>query len=364
MGVWAAAELARRADPLHAPVVLLEAASFEARLPASTTLLPGLVEDGPLRPALVDGARAVSQFELHTGRGIGFGRPGLLRLGSGSSTAEELRTPAFRLGLDAATLGRADWHPEAGLFDPARLQAEVLGLGRTHGLVTRPGVTALALSRTKDRIDGVETDRGPIAAERILITDPEVAARLLPESKLGVESCERHELRFASRLFEAPGAALGTIQGSTQELFDVGPNPEALEAFFGADEPLEYPHPALVSEDLEVLPDALACELVVVPRQGLWSPELRTKLARLAPVFTALGEPVSERRVRICCGPAGLPLVGELEPGLFVALGLGLREAQLAAGFAPGLAALMRGEPVAAFDPEALAPRATRRARS
>jgi len=363
MGAWVAAEAARRADPLRAPVVLLEAGGLEAVAPAMATVTPGREEDGPLRPALIDGARVLEQFEVNVGRGIGFGRPGWVQL-DGSAPGHDMKAPAFALGLEESDLATASWNREAGLFDPARLHTEVLSLGRTRGLVTRPGTHVEQIRSEGGQTIGLETDRGRFDAEIVLITDPEVAHRLLPELASRLRTKDRFELRFKSNLFETSMSPVGTIRGSAQELYDMGTDPESLDAFFGGGESLEYPHPAVSTDHLDIFPDALSSELVV----GSWEPsnitKLRTELAAIALVFRDLGAEGKSRRISITSESSGVPLVGEVAPGLFVALGLGLRAAQLAAGLAPGVVALMHKEPVAAFDPGLLAPGATRRGQS
>ena len=365
VGAWVASELARRADPLRAPVVLFEAGPLEDCAPARVPLVGGSAEDGPLRPALVDGARAIEQFETLVGRGIGFGRPGWLLLGVGASDGGDLSAPAYSLGMDESALEGALWLPDAGTFDPVRLHAEVLGLGRTRGMVTRQGVRVEALVRdASGRIIGLETSRGSVEVEAVLIADPAAASRLAPGLGFIFETSERPEVRLRSPLFAGPHAPLGSLRGSSHELFEVAADPESLDAFFGAGEALEFPHPALSTADLDVMPDALMGELVVAAAGAIDLAGLRGRLAQLASVFGELGEPSLERRVVLTMTPSRRPVLADLGGGLFVGLALGLHEAQLAAGLAPGLVALLHGEPVAAFDPAAFAPGPTRRERS
>lgn len=364
MGVWAAGELSRRADSLHAPVVLLEPGSFEKRAPATALVVSGKPSDGALRPALIDGARALEQFEVSVGRAIGFGRPGVLSLGAGTSSEGELRLPAHALGLDAKGLLPAEWQPLAASFDSSRLHTEVLSLGRTRGLVTRPGVAAESLVFEGGRLVGLETSRGRFKTDTVLISDPVVAARLLPEENFALEFHDRYELRLPSALFETSQQPYGVLRGSVQDFFKAGSQSKPMDVLWGSEEALEYPHPALFSGPLGVFPDALSCELIVTTDQLPDLVKLRKHLADLAPVFQKLGEVSSTRQIPIVTRREGNPVIGQIEEGLFVAFGLGVREAQLAAGLAPGLAALMHGEPVAAFDVDAFAPQPTHRERS
>jgi glycine/D-amino acid oxidase-like deaminating enzyme len=365
VGAWVASELARRADPLHAPVVLFEAGHLEDVAPAWALLIAPDALDGALRPALADGARALAQFETLVGRGIGFGRPGWLRLGAGEPGGQDLSKPAFAFGLEAAAIEGAAWAPDAGLFDPQRLHAEVLGLGRTRGLVTRASTCVEALIRDAGgHVVGLETSRGRVDAEKVLVVDAAAAERLVPELAPPLESSDRAEIRLGSPLFEGAHALLGTARGSTHDLLDLAADPESLDAFFGAGEALEFPHPCFSVEGLDVWPDALTGELVVAACADSLPADPRPRLAELASVFRELGAPTPPRLIRISTTASGRPLLGELGGGLFAALGLGLHEAQLAAGLAPGLVALMHGEPVAAFDPAAFALEVIRRGRS
>lgn len=374
IGAWAANELARWADPLRAPVVLFHEGDLASAAPATACLEPGEPRDGALRPTLIDGERAIAQFEVQIGRGVGFGRPGLLRLGgSGRGSEAGQRAPAHlahELGLAREALEAATWSERAGLCDAERLHLEVLSLARTRGAITRPGVTveALRLDPRTGAVVGIETSQGFCEVSQLLVADPKIAGRLVPDLARGLQTSERLEVHWAA---PALGAAQGTAgpKGGLAELFELGADPESLETFFGAGEELEYAHCCLVQQTTE---DGAALELFPDPQTGSMivatqGPVLeREQLLALVPSLRALETERRRRRVQVTESADGLPIVGAHAeiPGLFVALGAGRRAAQVAAGLAPGIAAMLRGEAIAAFDPALLAPRATRRERS
>lgn len=379
MGAFAAAELARRADPLRAPVVLLEAGDFEAAAPASMVLLSGVPKDGGLRPALIDGERVIAKFETVIGRGIGFGRPGLFDwsadgdcspqagLASEADCQKSVNSAAYALGLDASLLKEALCFPNAGALHAPRLHEEVLALARTRGAITRPQVkvTGLVCDPVTGQVQGVETDGGSYSASQVLICDLESANRLAANCTKGLSEFVRQEFSFPSKDFEAGTQPLGELRGSVKDLFEANldvATDDPFRTFFGGDEVLEYPYPCLHHDEFETIPNALDGCLIAASRQDRLANDgqaLRERLAEFASTFAGLEPVANERCVRYMANADGLPVVGPVpgQAGVFVALGLGLRAAQVAAGLAPGIAAQMRGDAIAAFDAALFAPR-------
>ena len=420
MGAMAANELARRADPLRDPVVLLEAGALEARAPATATIVEGGFDPSdPVRPALIDGARHLLQFETNVGRGIGLGWPGLVELGEAPcpagatdsasavdstaakapSDADEaawqdpkaLYQIARELQLDSVERGR--WSPKKALFQAERLHAEVLGLGRTRGVVTRPGTTVQAVRLTAEGVE-IDTQRGDVTytwhARQVLFTDAAECARFLPALAANLERTTHTEAAFHSPRFATGAVPLGTIRESVQNLHEIAStatNPDPFHAFFSGDEELEYPHPAIETESLRVYPNPIDGEVLASMPNG--APDADA-LAQLSPLFREL-TPTRTRTLDVVATRDGVPLVGSvpfahlqasqidvqvdvrsanldapaanldarsanLDARVYVAIGLGYRAAQIAAGLAPGVANLMHDEAVVAFDVERLAP--------
>lgn len=367
MGAFAAAELARRADPLRAPVVVLEPGDFEAAAAASVPVVPGGVSDGALRPALVDGDGVISKFETVIGRGIGFGRPGLLdwTASGDADSAQSMRAAAHALGLDASLLIEANWQPRAGAIHASRLHDEVLALARTRGAITRAHVEvqSLKFDESTGQVCGVETSGGSYAATQVLICDFAAAKRLVPLAAAHISAATRLERHFPSPEFEVGAMPLGNLRGPVKDLFETNldiASEDPFRTFFGGDEVLEYPFPSLRTDDFDVLPNPLDSNVVVVERKGTSTEaSLRENLRALAPAFESLAPESGQRKVHLIESADGLPVVGPMpdHPGVFVAFGLGIRAAQIAAGLAPGIAAQMRGDAVAAFDTALLAVR-------
>lgn len=357
MGAMAANELARRADPLRAPVVVLEAGPLEERAPASATIVEA--PTGVMRHALGDGARWLANFETHSGRGIGFGRPGLIDLRVDAAEPGTLDQIARELELENVTAGSFD--RGRALFHPERLHTEVFGLGRTRGVITRPGTTVTDLEVTAEGVRLYTERAGDVYewdATHVLITDPDAALRWVPELVPHLELEARVEAAFASPRFTSDFVPLGTVRGSVADLHDIASMATAsdpLEEFFSGDSQLEYPHPAIRATDFDVYPNPLDGQ-VIVAASGR---ELdRAALARFSPLFARLESAAAVRTVHLARPSDDIPIVGTVQhtPRLFLAVGLGRRAAQLAAGLAPDLATLIHGNPVSAFDVEALSP--------
>ena len=365
LGAWLALEAAGDGDPLRAPVVLLEAGDLAAAAgplelvdpggDLGPVLDPGL--DPRLAPLLRDGARALANIEPQTGRPVGHGRPGAVLVGDTSSVERGEPVDAAwleRRGLAPPSPARVV--PDLAVVDPVRTHAEVLALARTRGAITRPGTTALALSVEGGRVVGLETDRGSVATERVVLCCPRSAGELLAGAGLPVPPLVLEPWREAA--YPAPlvraEAGLGDLPPGG--LAELTADPSALEAFFASGEPVEAPHPALLDLATGGLAAAnpLAGELVLLARGPDRAPE---ELLSWLPVHGDLG-PARPRAGVADRSADGLPWVGRQPDlaGLWLGLGLGRAAGVLAPALAPGLAADLEGRPVAAYDPTLLAP--------
>lgn len=360
LGASVAAELARRADPLRDPVAILEEAALEERGPATATIVeePG----GAMRAAFVDGARALLQFEARTGRGIGLGRPGLIDLRTDADHADAIAAALEVESVDGGTLDR-----RRALCDVQRLHAEVLALGRTRGVITRPGTRVERIELDGERVL-LHTVKGADdvtwEADRVVITDPGAVRRFFPALAEQLRLERRVEMAFESPRFASGFVSVGTVRGSVGDLHDVvesmaaeAPIADPLTEFFSAGEQLDYPHPVIRGEGFDVYPNPLDRQVIVASPGSAYDPGA---LARFSPLFAEL-QPVAEpRHVRLARPSDDIPVIGPA-PGhadgrVFVAAGLGRRAAQLASGLAPGVAAHLFGEPQAVYDPAVVTP--------
>jgi len=368
LGASVAAELARRADPLRDPVAILEEAALEERGPATATIVeePG----GAMRAAFVDGARALLQFEARTGRGIGLGRPGLIDLRTDEDHAEAIAEALEVESVDGGTLDR-----RRALCDVQRLHAEVLALGRTRGVITRPGTCVERIEVDGDRVL-LHTLKGEDdvtwEADRVVITDPGAVRRFFPALAEHLRLERRVEVAFESPRFASGFASgfvsgfvsVGTVRGSVGDLHDVfesmaagAPAADPLTEFFAAGEQLDYPHPVIRGEGFDVYPNPLDRQVIVASPGSAYDPAV---LARFSPLFAEL-QPVAEpRHVRLARPSDDIPVIGPA-PGyangrVFVAAGLDRRAAQLASGLAPGVAAHLFDETQAVYDPAVVTP--------
>lgn len=208
MGVSIAWHLARRFDPHTDPVVLVEkqelAAGSSGRSGAILRQFYGAREVAALAR---DSLRVFAGFEKATGRSIGFMPSGVLTLASRNVAgqgelveanvammrslgiavelveAARIRELAHGIAVDDATI--AAWEPGAGGVDPVRTVHAFAALAREHGAVTRIGRRVLALRVERARVTGVETDDGVIECEQVVVAaGPWTRALLAP---LGIE---------------------------------------------------------------------------------------------------------------------------------------------------------------------------------
>lgn len=167
-----------------------------------------------------DSLRVFKGFEAATGRDLAFLACGVLTLGSRAKPGEaELveRNVAMMRGLgievellDAAALRAlvpgirasdatiAAWEPGAGAVDPVRTVHAFAALAREHGAITRVGVRAEELVVEGGRVRGVRTDDGLIECDQVVVaagpwTRP-LLARAGVELPLRVVRPEQHFL--------------------------------------------------------------------------------------------------------------------------------------------------------------------------
>jgi len=208
MGTSIAIESARRTDPLREPVVLLERATIGAGASSrSGGILRQHYGDQALAVMARDSLRAYASFESRSGRSIGFERTGVLTLASPNEPewkerleanvemskdlgiAVELVDPARMrelfpgIRVKAGSVGA--WEPDGGSVDPARTLEAFASLARSSGASTRLGVGVEELLIEGDRVVGARTTEGDYSAEEVVLVAGAWTGRLL--ARHGIE---------------------------------------------------------------------------------------------------------------------------------------------------------------------------------
>jgi glycine/D-amino acid oxidase-like deaminating enzyme len=406
-GVSIGVHAARRFEPLKEPVMVLE----RDRLASGPTGR----SDGTLRQYYAspvtagmarDSLRAYATFENLVGRSIGFQRCGVLTL-SASAGAEDrealkrnLRTlldlgiearevdasamRALIAGIEVAEDAVGVFEPGAGFVDPCATVDAMAALARSTGAVIRCGSEVTAVLVECGRVRGVETAEGTIECERVVIAAGPWSAALL--AQVGVDLPLR-AMRVPQHFVSTLGApdelpereydtlATGSLEASGATRFYDSEARElvvaATDDHLGADAQ-RAAHPVLLDQELGFF---ARCE----PSSG------RTRIGRLGyegweettrpgdlgaerddtfatwarDVLTqripAYGDSRDEDSSPWCCtltpdAQAALGPVGNIE-GLFVAAGFSGHGFQLAPAVGEGMAQMLAGQPVSAFDP-------------
>lgn len=401
MGVSIAWHLARRLDPHTEPVVLLEKKALAAGSSGkSGAILRQFYGDREVAAMARDSLRVFQGFEHATGRSIGFMGCGVLTLASRAKPGEAelvernvammqslgidvelLDAPKLRAlvpGLVASDATIAAWEPRAGAVDPVKTVEAFAALAREHGAVTRVGVRVEELVVERGRVRGVRTDDGVIECEQVVVaTGPwtrTLLARAGVELPLRVVKPEQHFLALPTH--RAPGAPRiesHTLTGHGRSM------EEELYARFGlaSSAPSEAPHPVLLdlehgfysrcelanlrtrvghmdyASDAEVVdPDAVTDE--VSDEFKAWA---RAKLASRLPTYAERDDAGS------FCGlytltPDAQAIVGPLPTieGAFIAAGFSGHGFKLSPSIGEGVAQLLCGTPVSAFEPTFFTP--------
>jgi len=400
MGASIAWQLARRLDPHEEPVVLLEKQELAAgESGRSGAILRQFYSDRPVAAMARDSLRVYAGLESATGRSIGFMRSGVLTLASRAvaGQAELLeRNVAMMRGLgievellDAAGLRAlvpgiaasdatvAAWEREAGAVDPLRTVRVLAALAREQGAVTRIGVRAEELLLERGRVVGVRTSEGSIECRAVVVaTGPwtrPLLARAGHELPLRVVRPEQHFLAMpASAPVAAPSPASSTVRPA-RDL----PDEELFARFSEGASTARAPHPVLLDlehgfyarcelaagrtrvgrmdyqADAEVAdPDAL--DERVSDEFKRWA---RARLEARLPVYRAQPDHSSLAGMYTLTPDAQAvlgPLAGT--EGLFVASGFSGHGFKLAPSIGEGLAQMVLGEPVSAFETPFFAP--------
>lgn len=400
MGVSIAMHAARRSGPRDAPVVLLERSALAAGSSGrSGAILRQFYAAPQLAGMARDSLAVYASFARRTGRSLGFQRSGVLTLAPSRAPeaiaelerivrsmadlgidvrrvdAHEIRRLAPALAVEDGTVGA--FEPGGGFVDPRATVEAFAALARTYGAVLRPGQEVLDIRFWGGRACGVETEDERIDCERVVVAAGPWTKRLLArhgvELPLGLLCTEQHFVATPGE--EDPRERAGA--GLDEEHEESADPPILAERFAVAAEPGPPLHPVLLDQELgfytrceprqrrtrvgrldhageRELDDPDACPSAVDPDFVRWA---RARLARRLPAYAGASDLPSETAL-YTMSPDGQALIGPIadRPGLFVVSGFSGHGFKLAPSVGEGVAAMLAGEPVSAFDASFFSP--------
>jgi len=384
MGSSIALHVARRADSVDEPVVLLERRELGAGSSGrSGAILRQFYSDRELIGMARDSLRAYSRFEATTGRAIGFVRCGVLTIAGESSAdalallrrnfermrecgveVELLDARAMRTvvpGIEVRDGALGAWEPASGYVDPQATVESFAAAARSAGATVRTGVEVTGFRCDGRRVVSVETSDGRVEAERVVVAAGPWTKRLLAsagvELPLRAVRPEQHfvampparrtidagesapgadaDARFAQRSEPAPAHA---VLLDLELGYYTRCEPRLGRTRVGA---LDYSRDCLLDD-----PDQLD-ETVSEPFSR-WS---RAQLERRMPLYREQPDRGAQA-AWYTLTPDAQALIGPC-PGfenLFVVSGFSGHGFKLAPSIGEGVAQLLAGEPVGAFD--------------
>lgn len=398
MGNSIALAAARRFDPLRAPVVLLERSSLASGSSGSSgAILRQHYASRTIASMARDSLRNYASFESRTGRAVGFQRTGVLTLAGPSRPetverlernvrlhreigieteiigAEAIRDLVPQIEVDDQAIGA--WEPEGGYVDPTQTVSQFAALARTYGAVTRMGVEILEIEIRDGRVVGAETSEGHYDVEQIVIVAGahcrDLLRKLGSDLPIKVARVEQHFFRMPSEDNEESLRSLHET-GSWQAV-NLDDPLESERDRVGGDDPIEgLPHPVILDleygfytrceplhgrtrvcpieyQGSEIL-DEVNSEDGPRPEAARWAREV---LCKRLPLYT--DEPEVESTVSwFPLTPDGRAVIGPVPgvDGAFVAGGFADHGFKLAPSVGEGVAQMLAGEPVAAFETE------------
>ena len=393
MGTCIAMQVASRLDSLEEPVILIE----KGQLGSGSSGRAGAIvhqtySDRALAGMARDAVRLYHHIQSSTGRSIGLRRTGVLavveatdqeaveklkqdlkmQIGLGIKTrevnAEEIRklAPGIEVSDDAV----GSFEPEGGYIDPAKAIETFGVLARGRGTTTRLGVKDLEIEIENGKVRGAHTSQGFFETPNVVLATGSWTANIL--SKLGVE-LPLQVVRSQETFMGIP--PINHVE-EVEETYD---GSAELETRFKQD-PLELmpvPHPVIL--DLtrrfhvhcepqanmtrvgRLGPEALTpvTDLKNLDKQATrefidWS---RDALTSRMPIYNDM-ETVGSTSNYTTVTKDLRPIVGPVQgiEGLYVVVGFSGSDFHLAPSIGEGMAQMLTGEPITAFDPEFFAP--------
>jgi len=363
MGLAIAEHCARRG----AGVLLIERRELGAGSSGrSGAILRQHYRDAQVARMARDSLAVYAGFEEETGLGIGFVRSGVLTV-AGPGQPEWCRrvreNVAMLRGLgietelvDAARMralvpgGRfaegavGAWEPGGGFVDPLRTVAAFGTLARRSGAEVRTGVELSGLELEGGRVVGARTSAGSVRCERVVLVAGPWTRRLLEplgiRLPLRVVRPENHYLDAADAAARVPaGAALHPVLIDLEHECYARYDPAGVRTRTGR---VDY-------DDDEELDDPDALREEVSAELKAWA---RAALARRLPPYATRPD-AGSIAAWYTLTPDAQALIGPV-PGvadLYVASGFSGHGFKLAPSVGAGVAQMLAGEPVTAFDP-------------
>jgi len=386
MGAAIAWQLALRLDPHEEPVVLLEKKELAAGSSGrSGAILRQQYSDRVLAAMARDSLRVYAALERATGRYIGFVRMGVLTIaGPDQRENQELlrRNTAMQreLGIEVELLDAAGmqgvapglalregslgaFEPGGAGVDPLRSVEAFAALARENGAATRIGVRVESIAVEKGRVRGVETSDGFVAAEHVVLAAGPWSRPLLERAGIELPLRVVRPEQYFKQMLEGPRSRAELSGGDEHEARLAGSKPVLptpahpvlldLEGnFYTRCEPhenrtrvgrMDY------SEDAEV-PDPDLLDETVGPQYVEWA---RERIEERIPAYRGKQDAGTSVGMYTLT-PDAQALIGkrrEVE-GLWIATGFSGHGFKLAPSVGEGVAQMICGEPVSAFDAE------------
>ncbi|MCA8981661.1 MAG: FAD-binding oxidoreductase [Planctomycetes bacterium] len=413
MGTTIAWHLAQRTDGLREAVVVCEKGEIGSGASGrSSAVLSQIHADIKLAGMARDSLKFYAGFEGRSGRSIGFQPCGVVTL-PGKLTPEErarfleqeaaYEAIGIRLELlDAEGLRRrvpgiavdsdavAVFEPDAGFLDPERAMAAISALARDTGAVLRTGCEVDEVLIEGGRVVGLETAQGRVETNQVVVAAGPWARSFL--SRHGVELPLRLLRTHQHHVARPKQCADGTAGSCPADPTDLSQTwirgfgsqhvgREVLERDLAErfmDENEERPrHPVIVDREHGVL---VRCEPArdrtrvhdIAKRHSEDVADPEVEASSTSHSFDAWARAALERRLPGYRGlatvgsdvswenhaPDDLPIIGEVEgaEGLWVVTGFGPRGYEFAPSIGEGMAQLLSGRPVSAFDPQRFTP--------
>jgi glycine/D-amino acid oxidase-like deaminating enzyme len=397
MGVSIAWHAAARADSIEEPIVLLEKKALAAGSSGrSGAILRQHYSQREVASMARDSLKVFADFEKKTGRSIGFQRTGVLTI-AGPDRAEDVALirrnveMQVSIGIDTRLVGAAEmrrlvpgisvaedsvgaYEPGGGGVDPVATVHEFAALAREKGAITRIGVGATKILARGGRVVGVDTEDGPIEAEKVVVAAGPWTRSLLLDTgvDLPLRAVKPEQLFLAMpKRVQPPKRDEGEDEGTTllargREELAPAAHPVVLDlehGFYARCEshasPLGFAGPRTrvgrmdYAEDEEIAdPDAV--DDAVGGSFRAWA---REGIAARIGTYRDLPE------VGAFCGmytlsPDAQALVGPLRdlPGLLVVSGFSGHGFKLSPSIGEGVAQMLWDEPVSAFDADFFEP--------
>lgn len=393
MGVAIAHHLALRCNAIDEPIVLLEKTKLAAGSSGrSGAILRQHYSDRELAAMARDSLRVYAGLEARTGRSIGFQRTGVITL-AGPSRPDTIalveRNVAMQrsIGIDTRLVDPHEmralvpglvvadgsigaYEPEGGGVDPVRTVETFAALAREAGAVTRIGTKVNAILREGERVIGVDTSDGRILATEVVVATGPWSRPLLAaiglDLPLSVVRPEQHFVVLPRVVGASPSEAEARVEDSALERFGLpraslapAAHPVILDlerGYYTRCEGhasrtrvgrMDYSHD-------DPIPDPDAIDERVSREFSAWA---RAQLEARLPMYAR--EPDAGAQAGLyTLTPDAQALIGRPKgwTGLVVVTGFSGHGFKLAPSVGAGVAELVLGEPVTAFDAAFFAP--------